>query len=192
MDSPFRYLRFRLREAGLLPGSRLARIACYMLALDIFLFALQHLLGLFNPSYGSNLGGWVTFLSVVVIVLFLALLYRWLKAKVLWRLRNRLIVTYVFIGVIPVILLLTMAFITIYLLAGQFANFVVTSELDARLRSLEAANAALAHELAVLPERGEIITAQSLEGLRQHDPSWIAREVCAWRDGKPLSLASRE
>jgi len=43
----------------------------------------------------------------------------------LWRLRNRLIVTYVFVGVIPVLLLMAMTSIAFYLFAGQFANFVV-------------------------------------------------------------------
>ena len=73
--------------------------------------------------------------------------------------------TYVFIGVIPVVLLVAMAFITIYLFAGQFANFVVTSELDSRLRSLQSVNAAIAHELAAHLEHGQPATAESLEGL---------------------------
>ena len=91
------------------------------------LFALQRLFAIFKVSYGQALGGWVGILSGLAIVLLAILAYRWLKARVLWRLRNRLIVTYVFIGVIPVVLLVAMAFITIYLFAGQFANFVVTS-----------------------------------------------------------------
>jgi len=74
-------------------------------------------------------------LSFGIIVLFAIVAYRWLKKRLLWRLRNRLIVTYVFIGVIPTALLAAMALITIYLFAGQFANFVVISELNSRLRS---------------------------------------------------------
>jgi sigma-B regulation protein RsbU (phosphoserine phosphatase) len=174
--------------AGLLPGSRVARAAWYLLGLDLFLFALQKALGLFKVGLAASLGGWVTFLSAVVIVLFAALAFRWLKAILLWRLRNRLIVTYVFIGVIPVALLMAMAFITIYLFAGQFANFVVTSDLTSRLRSLDAVNAAIANELAARVERGEPATAQSLEGLKRHDPAWVRRKICAWHDEKPLSL----
>ena len=105
-------------------------------------------------------------------LLLLCLPIRWLKAKVLWRLRNRLIVTYMFIGVIPVVLLVAMAFITLYLFAGQFANFVVTSELDSRLRSLQSVNAAIANELAARLERGQPAIAESLEGLKRNDPSW--------------------
>src|SRR5580704_12182466 len=105
MALPFRYLRLRLREAGLLPTSRVAQIAWYLLGLDLLLFALQKLFGLFQLSYGDSLGGWVGFLTFLVIVLFSILAFRWIKAKVLWRLRNRLIVTYVFIGFIPLVLL---------------------------------------------------------------------------------------
>ncbi len=108
---------------------------------------------------------------------------RWLKARLLWRLRNRLIVTYVFIGVIPVVLVMAMAFITIYLFAGQFANFVVTSELDSRLRSLQSVNAAIANELAARLEHGQPATAESLEGLKRHDTAWASRQICAWKSG---------
>ena len=98
-------LRVRLGQAGLLPASKLALITWYFLGFDVFLFLLQKILAFFIFSLGESLGGWVTGLSLAVIVLFAILAMRWTKAKLLWRLRNRLIVTYVFIGVIPVILL---------------------------------------------------------------------------------------
>ncbi len=59
----------------------------------------------------------------MAIVLFVIVGFRWLRSQLLWRLRNRLIVTYVFIGVIPVFLLLVMSLFTLYLLAGQFRQF---------------------------------------------------------------------
>jgi phosphoserine phosphatase RsbU/P len=181
-------LRWRLSARGLLPTTRLGRAACYLLGLDILTFLLQMLLKLFGNSYQRNLGGWVSFLSFSVTVLFAILALRWLKEKLLWRLRNRLIVTYVFIGVIPATLLIAMGFITIYLFAGQFANFIVLSELDSRLRSLGAVNAAIAHELLARVERAQSATTESLAGLRRNDPEWAVRQLCAWRDGEPLSL----
>ena len=188
----FRHLRLRLFEMGLIPTSKVARTAWYLLGLDLLLFALQKLLGLFKLSYGESLTGWVFFLSFGIIVLFAIVAYRWLKKRLLWRLRNRLIVTYVFIGVIPTALLAAMALITIYLFAGQFANFVVISELNSRLRSLEAANAAIANELATRLERSEKATADSLEGLRRHEPSWSHQEICGWQDAKALPVCDRK
>src|ERR1700681_4649291 len=141
-------LRLRLMKAGLWPEGRMARLACYLAAMAGVLFALQKLLAVLAPSWGDHLGGWIDFLAFLAIVLFCILAFRWLKRRVLWRLRNRLIVTYVFIGVIPAVLLVAMALITLYGLAGQFAVFVVTSEIDSQLRSLEAANAAVCNKLA--------------------------------------------
>src|SRR5580704_19452158 len=182
-------VRRRLIEAELWPQGRMARLACYLAAMAAVLFALQEFLGLFS-SWGEHLGGWVGFLAFIAAVLFFILAFRWVKRKVLWRLRNRLIVTYVFIGVIPAVLLVSMAGITLYGLAGQFAVFVVTSEIQSQLRSLEAANAAVSNELAARLERGETPTADSLEGLKKRDPAWGRRHVCAWYAGKPLPLCA--
>ncbi len=190
MELSLRTLRFRLQAAGLMPTTRLARAACYFLGLDLLLFALQRLFGLWKVSWGQALSGWVGILSFLVVVLLTLLGIRWLKVKLLWRLRNRLIVTYVFIGVIPVVLVMAMASITIYLFAGQFANFIVTSELDSRLRSLQSVNGAIANELAARLERGQPATAESLEGLKRRDPAWATRQICAWKGGKPLALCN--
>ena len=173
MDLSLRTLRFRLLAAGVLPRTRLARAACYLLGLDLLLFALQRLFGTvqgFLWDWRSADGSESSAFSPSSCFALLA--FRWLKARLLWRLRNRLIVTYMFIGVIPVVLLVAMAFITLYLFAGQFANFVVTSELDSRLRSLQSANAAIANELAARVERGQPAMAESLEGLKRNDPAW--------------------
>ena len=116
-------------EVGLWPEGRISRIACYTLALAGGLFLLQSLFDLLKVAWGQSLGGWVAFLAFIAAILFSILAFRWLKVRILWRLRNRLIVTYVFIGVIPVVLLVALASITIYLFAGQFASFVVTSEI---------------------------------------------------------------
>jgi len=182
-------LRRRLIEAELWPEGRMARLACYLAGMAAVLFALQKLLGLFAKSWGEHLGGWVGYLIFVSAVLFSILAFRWLKRRILWRVRNRLIVTYVFIGVIPAVLL-AMAFITLYGLAGQFAVFVFTSEVHSQLRSLEAANAAVSNELAARLEHGENPAAESLAGLRKRDPAWARRKVCAWYGEKPLPLCN--
>ena len=65
------------------------------------------------------LSGWAQFLSFLFLVFLLLLGLRWVRQRLMWRLRNRLIVTYVFIGVIPVLLLVSMALLAGYLFAGQ-------------------------------------------------------------------------
>jgi sigma-B regulation protein RsbU (phosphoserine phosphatase) len=183
-------IRHRLTQAGLWPEGRLARLACYLGAMAVVLFALQELLGLFAKSWGEHLGGWVGFLVFIAAVLFSILAFRWLKRRILWRLRNRLIVTYVFIGVIPVILLVAMAGFSLFLFAGQFASFVVISELNAQLRTVEAVNAAISNELAAGLARGNNPTVESLSGLKKRDRAWGHRQVQAWQAAKALPLSS--
>jgi sigma-B regulation protein RsbU (phosphoserine phosphatase) len=181
-------LRANMTAAGLWPRGWVARGAWYSLGLAVVLFVLETLLRLVSRSWAEGLGGWVKFLLIDAALLFLILAFRAAKRKILWRLRNRLIVTYVFIGVIPAVLLVSMALITLYGLAGQFAIFVVTSEISARLRSMEAVNAAVGNELASRLERGESPTAESLAGLRKRDAAWGRRRMCAWHGDKLVPL----
>jgi phosphoserine phosphatase RsbU/P len=183
-------LRRRLIEAELWPRGRMSRLACYLAGSAIVLYALRILLGLFAPSWGAHLGGWVGFLAFVAAVLFFILGFRWVKRRILWRLRNRLIVTYMFIGVIPAVLLVAMGLITLYGLGGQFAVFLVTSEIHSQLRSMAGVNDAVSNALAARLERGEAPAAESLAGLRKRDPAWQRRQVCAWYGNKPLPLCN--
>lgn len=168
----------------------MSRLACYLAGSAIVLYALRILLGLFAPSWGAHLGGWVGFLAFVAAVLFFILGFRWVKRRILWRLRNRLIVTYMFIGVIPAVLLVAMGLITLYGLGGQFAVFLVTSEIHSQLRSMAGVNDAVSNALAARLERGEAPAAESLAGLRKRDPAWQRRHVCAWYGNKPLPLCN--
>jgi len=190
MQLSYQNVRTKLIEAELWPQGRMARLACYMLGLAAVLYLLEKLLGLFVSSWSSHLGGWIGFLTFCAGVLFFILAFKWVKRRILWRLRNRLIVTYVFIGVIPAVLLVAMGLITLYGLGGQFAVFVVTSEVHAQLRTLEAVNSTITNELAAHLERGDKPDAESLTGLRKRDTDWSHRQVCAWYGGKTLSLCS--
>jgi phosphoserine phosphatase RsbU/P len=183
-------LRDRLAAAGLWPRSRTALVACYLALLAAVFFALQKVLAILAPSWGEHLGGWVGFLLGLAAILFVILGFGWLKRRILWRLRNRLIVTYVFIGVIPAVLLVAMALITLYGIAGQFAVYVLTSEIQSQLRSMEATNAAVSNELAARLERNQSASSDSLAGLRKRDSSWGRRRVCAWLGDKALPISS--
>jgi phosphoserine phosphatase RsbU/P len=94
--------------------------------------------------HSPALAGLVSVIGGVLAVCFLGLGIRWVRRVALWRLRNRLILTYVFIGVIPVVLLMVMAIVTVRLFNGQFATFIVTSELRFQLNELEAVNETVA------------------------------------------------
>jgi sigma-B regulation protein RsbU (phosphoserine phosphatase) len=190
------YLKFRarLQAAGWWPHGWVERGAWYSLGLATGLFIIGLVVRMFSASASDNINGWVKFLLIDALLLFSIVAFRWLKLKLLWRLRNRLIVTYMFIGVIPAVLLVAMSLITLYGVAGQFAIFIVTSEQRAQLRAMEAVNAAVGSELAARLERGQNATSESLSGLRKRDPSWQRRRVCAWHgaDFVPLDNPNPE
>jgi hypothetical protein len=62
---------------------------------------------------GSKLSGWATFVALVGAFCVAWPAFRWVRVQLLWRLCNRLTVTYIFIGIIPILLLLLMAEVTV-------------------------------------------------------------------------------
>jgi phosphoserine phosphatase RsbU/P len=178
-------LESKLRARNLWPQSWVAWAGLYVLALDLFVFAVQLLAGRFWPGMWDSLTGWVIFLSLLAIVLLAIAGFRWLRSQVLWRLRNRLIVTYIFIGVIPVLLLAVISVIALYLFAGQFASFVVTSDIATRLHAMEASNRAIAHSLLNRLGRDERIDAGVVGLTRPHRPEWARRQLCVWYRDQP-------
>ncbi|MCS6953126.1 MAG: SpoIIE family protein phosphatase [Bryobacteraceae bacterium] len=55
----------------------------------------------------------------------------------IWRLRNRLIVAYLFIAVVPIVLIVLLAATGAYLLYGQIAVYLVSTELERRVSALD-------------------------------------------------------
>lgn len=111
--------------------------------------------------------------SLFLIALYItgvALVFRIFRAsahKILWRLRNRLIVAYVFIAVVPIVLILILVAIGAYFLTGQIATYLVNSELERRAAML----AATAHSLSQM--RGNDRRAgleRAVEGLQDRFP----------------------
>jgi phosphoserine phosphatase RsbU/P len=181
MQAFLRQLRLRIERLDLVPRSQFARVTCYLVIVDFVLFGLERLFSLLHFSFGSQLDVWIWFLSAAIAVLLCVLALRWLKARLLWRLRNRLIVTYIFIGAIPVVLLIAMGFISLYLFAGQFANFAVTSELNLRLQSLQQGNAAIAYGAAMRMENGQS-PAGLLRGMQERNSFGANRIICVWNN----------
>jgi phosphoserine phosphatase RsbU/P len=141
-----------LRRA-LRPTSKLGKITLWFGGLAVVL-QLWKLIAR-SPS-GTMLSVWTTLVTYIFVVCLLLRGVRWTRQKLLWRLRNRLIVTYVFIGVIPIVLLLSMALVAAYLFAGQFATYVALADLDHELQHLAAANDALAVQLRSLLQAGKL------------------------------------
>lgn len=67
----------------------------------------------------------------------------YLLKKAIWRLRNRLVLCYILIGVVPVVLVVVLAGIGVWLMAGQIAVYLVISELNHRIEAMDAPAAGL-------------------------------------------------
>ena len=143
MRSRLLHLRLWLEQKGVFPKGRLAFIAWYLLGLDVLLSVVKNVAKLLHRPFGDYLNVWIAFLSIVAIVLFFTMVARQISSKLLWSLRNRLIVTYIFVGVIPVLLLIGLALGALFLFAGQVATFVVTSRLQSEFEHASAQNIAL-------------------------------------------------
>ncbi len=81
--------------------------------------------------------------SIVTGAWLLLRVFRWLAGRAVWRLRHRLIITYMFVAVAPVLLLLLIAVVGAYSLMLQASMNVVTTELEHREAELGGAAEAI-------------------------------------------------
>jgi len=98
----------------------LGHVFAALLALDL---ALQ-----LTPMGKST--GLLTFVVFVIGMVLGFRVIRYALRQTIWRLRNRLYVTYIFIGVVPVVLVALLALAATYMLVGQVAVYLVSSELE--------------------------------------------------------------
>jgi len=112
---------------------RLGRVEQIFAILLILYFALLAI---------APASGFTTFLQFVTIFFGFWILIRLLRAglrKAIWRLRNRLIVTYMLIAVVPILLIFTLAALGAYMLAAQMAVYMARTEMDRAVASMHAA-----------------------------------------------------
>mgnify|MGYP001608322944 CR=1 FL=1 len=159
------------------PKSRLARLT----AGAAFVYVILRLAGWISGRavFGTRFVGVVLFLAAVLLTF--RLLGR-LRRLILWRLRNRLLVTYVFIAVVPVVLIVAMVLLSGYLTFGQLGAYLLISDLQTKADEIDAANRALLSDLAEHVRAGERLS----EAVRHIMPQWSGELVA----GMP-GLASR-
>jgi len=130
----------------------------------------------------SNYAAPASDLSVLLIflacVLGMACAFKWLVVllkKVIWRLRYRLVVAYLFIAVVPILLIVVLVWLGAYVLTGQIAAYLVTSELERQTAEL------------LLPARGLAYTAPAI---RDQQASWLASALRSRFSGLTVMVRS--
>ena len=157
-----------------MPRTRLALFTAYLAAIELALILLNWLLHVTGMRATVGLfSGWTGFLSFVLSALLLFLALRWFRTHVMWSVRNRLIVTYLFIGGVPVTLVLLIVVISAYFLTGQFAASLPIAGMQTELKRLQTSNLAMAEIVA----KRAAAKGQSLERSLPDDPDFPERTV---------------
>src|SRR5262249_18334937 len=100
-------------------------------------------------------GGAYSFLKFVGLLSAAYLTFRaisWWRNRLLWSLRNRLIVAYLFIGVVPVLLLLTLAILAGQIFYSQLGGYLLYEDIHDRLGSMADSAANIAGAERTLPK----------------------------------------
>jgi phosphoserine phosphatase RsbU/P len=137
LTSVFRSLRTEYRT------HRMARFTCVVLVLGVGL-AIGQLLSL----EVSRLWWLLFWLALIVSgIYYVVRLIGFVRHRLLWRLRRRLIVTYLFIAVVPFVLIVALVVVGAFIINGQFAAFLVNLRLRDRADELLQLNRVVVHEV---------------------------------------------
>src|SRR5271163_5285644 len=81
-------------------------------------------------------GGFASFLKFFAILAAVYAIFRlggWWRTRLLWSLRNRLIVAYLFIAVVPILLLLTLVVLAGQILYSQLGAYLLYQDIHQRI-----------------------------------------------------------
>src|SRR2546426_10808040 len=84
----------------------------------------------------GGLYGFVKFIAVCAAVYLLYRLIGWGRNKLLWSLRSRLVVAYLFIAVVPIVLILVGAVLSAKLLYSQFGAYLFYEDIHNRIEMI--------------------------------------------------------
>lgn len=134
------------------PAGKIHRMAFWLFVAYLVFLVLQLL-----PAGAGRFFRVVDDITLVVLIAFcIPLFWRWLMGHVLWKVRNRLVVTYLLMGLAPVVLFVALALILLYVFSGQFAIFAANSVVQMEQAHLVSENRSFAihaaHVLAAKPK----------------------------------------
>src|SRR5438876_6500347 len=105
-------------------------------------------------AISGHFGGFYSFAKFVGLLSASYLSFRaisWWRNRLLWSLRNRLIVAYLFIAVVPVLLLLSLAILAGQIFYSQLGGYLLYEEIHSRLGNMADSAANIAAAERTLP-----------------------------------------
>jgi sigma-B regulation protein RsbU (phosphoserine phosphatase) len=113
---------------------------------------------------------------------------RWLVRRLLWRIRTKLLVSYLFIAVVPVVLLTVLFGLAVVLFSGLVASHIVSSELDRAAQLLRTTAEAAVADMPAEQVEARAALDRHLALLRAAHPDLV---FALWRRGRKV-VASPE
>jgi sigma-B regulation protein RsbU (phosphoserine phosphatase) len=132
--------------------------------------------------------GFLLFLAICAAIYWLVRGWMWAREHLLWSLRNRLVAAYVFIAVVPVLLLLAMAGLAAYLLYWQLGSYVIYTEMEERVERVGVVAAAMATSQALEATSGRSAAALALPV----DPETYVKNAMAELPGLKIETGQGE
>ena len=132
---PTAWVRFRARSGygTRWPPRGSAGVAFWLLVWFLVLTALRLLPG----TLGTLCAVLEVLVGLVLLAVGIPVLWRPVRQRMLWSLRNRLVLLYLLVGLAPVVLLLTLVGISAYIAGGQFATHLTEIRLQGELEELD-------------------------------------------------------
>jgi sigma-B regulation protein RsbU (phosphoserine phosphatase) len=160
----------------------------------IDLFAIGLILGGATCAFLDLSGGLASFLKFFAIIATVYALFRlagWWRTRLLWSLRNRLIIAYLFIAVVPILLIVTLVVLAGQILYSQLGAYLLYDDIHQRVAMMAdvtdhiaAAHGTLQKGISeeeserVLAAQSHMVHDQELPGLSiefSNDPSLLRK-----------------
>src|ERR1700726_3457219 len=84
----------------------------------------------------GSIANFVKFLAVLCLFYLLFRIIGWWRSRLLWSLRNRLIVAYLFIALVPILLIVTLVGLAGRILYSQLGAYLLYEDIQVRINSL--------------------------------------------------------
>jgi phosphoserine phosphatase RsbU/P len=116
----------------------------------------------------GSLPNFLKYLAVLAGIYLLVRLIGWWRSRLLWSLRNRLIVAYLFIAFVPILLTVTLVFLAGRILYSQLGAYLLHEDIQQRIEMIAdiSEHIAIAHQ--TLPARVTESESESILAAQSH------------------------
>lgn len=116
----------------------------------------------YRETFVGSAYGFITFVTVCFTSIYYGLTaLRWLKRKLLWRVRRRLVITYLFVGLTPIVLLALLGLLSAFGGSAQGIARIITAQVNATETQTQLSARSLADSFSRLPANADDRTIQT-------------------------------